>query len=80
MFLDVNDFRENGFFFGVWLHISIKCFRKYFDHFGVLRYFGHIIGSRVILIIKKFWRYFCHFRMCIPLKSVFLKIHVYRDG
>ncbi len=54
MFSDVNDFRENGFFSGVWLHISIKCFGKYFGHFGVSRYFGHIIGSRVILIIQKF--------------------------
>jgi hypothetical protein len=70
MFSDVNNFRKNNFFSGVWLH-SEKCFGKYFCHFRVLRYFGHIIGSRVILvrlevsmgilIIWKFRRYFGHF-------------------
>jgi hypothetical protein len=70
MFSDVNDFRENDFFSGVWLHPG-KCFGKYFGHFRVSRCFGHIIGSRVILIslevsisilvIWKFWRYFGHF-------------------
>ena len=49
-----------------------KMLQKYFGHFGVLKYFGHIIGFRVILvslevsmgilIFWKFRRYFCHFR------------------
>ena len=48
-----------------------KMLQKYFGHFGVLKYFGHIIGFRVILvslevsmgilIIWKFRRYFGHF-------------------
>ena len=49
-----------------------KMLQKYFGHFGVLKYFGHIIGFRVILvslevsmgilIFWKFRRYFGHFR------------------
>jgi hypothetical protein len=50
MFSDANDFKENGFFSGVWFHFG-KSFGKYFGHFGVSRYFGHFIGSRVILVI-----------------------------
>jgi hypothetical protein len=42
MFLDINNFKENGLFSGIWLH-SGKCFRKYFGHFEVSRYFGHFI-------------------------------------
>ena len=67
MFSDVNDF-----FSGVWLHLG-KFFEKYFGHFRVSRYFGHIIGSKVILvrlevsmgilIIWKFRRYFGHFEV-----------------
>ena len=47
MFSNVNDF-----FSDVWLH-SEKCFEKYFDQFRVSRYFGHIIGSRVIFVSLK---------------------------
>ena len=66
IFLDVNNFKKNNLFLGVWLH-----FEKYFDHFKISRYFGHIIDSSVILaslevstsifIIWKFWRYFGNF-------------------
>ena len=53
MFSDVNDFIENGFFSDVWLH-SEKCFRKYFGHFEVSRYFWSFFFFflfRVILVI-----------------------------
>ena len=60
MFLDVNNFRENSFFSDVWLHFG-NCFGKYFGYFEVLRYFGHFIGSTVILVILKvlelFWSF-----------------------
>lgn len=49
IFLDVNDSKENDLFLGIWLH-SKKCFKKYFCHFKVSRYFGHIIDSSVILV------------------------------
>ena len=47
MFSNVNDF-----FSDVWLHFE-KCFGKYFGQFRVSRYFGHIIGSRVIFVSLK---------------------------
>jgi hypothetical protein len=41
--------------------LIIWKFRRYFGHFGVWRYFGHFIGSRVILVILKvlelFWSF-----------------------
>jgi hypothetical protein len=49
MFSNVNDFWKNDLFSSIWLH-SEKCFGKYFGHFRVSRYFGHIIGSSVILV------------------------------